>query len=63
MIEVTTKYATTVSNLTEAWSFIMEHIDKVGLFPSVNIHPIWIFKDNEEYKELEVSVEGTIEKE
>ena len=63
MIEVTTKYATTVSDLTQAWSFIMEHIDKVGTHPSVNIHPIWVFEDKEEHRALEVSVEGMIERE
>jgi len=41
-IEVTTRYATSVDDLTTAWAFVMEHVDLVGPDPSVEISPHWI---------------------
>ena len=40
-IEVTTRYATTVDDLTAAWAFVMDRIDAVGDSPSVTISPVW----------------------
>lgn len=41
-IEVTTRYATTVEDLSAAWAFVMEHLENVGPDPEVHIKPIWI---------------------
>ena len=40
-VEVTTRYATTVNGLTEAWAFVMDRIDSVGPDPSITISPVW----------------------
>lgn len=62
-IEMTTQYATTVINLTDAWSFVMEHIDKVGTAPSISISPVWTFSNDKEDPEqhFEVVVSGMVE--
>lgn len=39
-IEKTTRYATTVDTLTEAWAFLLDRIDAIGPDPSVTIRPI-----------------------
>jgi hypothetical protein len=39
-IEVTTRYATTVDDLTSAWAFVMKHLDSCGDDPSIEIRPI-----------------------
>lgn len=39
-VEVTTKYATTVDDLSAAWAFVMEHLDCVGDHPHIEIRPI-----------------------
>lgn len=38
-VEVTTRYATTVETLPEAWAFVMERVDQVGPRPSIAIRP------------------------
>jgi hypothetical protein len=40
-IERTTRIASTVETLTEAWAFVMEHVDTVGPDPSIKIDPVW----------------------
>lgn len=40
-VERTTRIATTVETLAEAWSFVMTHIDEVGPDPSIEIGPVW----------------------
>lgn len=41
-IEVTTRYVTSdLSDLTAAWAFVMEHVDKVGPYPTIHIEPVW----------------------
>jgi hypothetical protein len=40
-VEVATRYSTTVDDMPTAWAFVMEHIDKLGPEPSVNIYPCW----------------------
>lgn len=42
-IEVTTRYATTVDTLVEAWAFVMDRVDNVGPDPSIKISPVWSF--------------------
>lgn len=53
-IEVTTKYATTVNTLPEAWAFVMNHIDRVGPDPHIRISPVWLTDP----REFEVTVHG-----
>ncbi len=38
-VEVSIRYETVVDDITDAWAFIMAHIEKVGPDPSVNIRP------------------------
>jgi hypothetical protein len=40
--EVTIRYATTVDTLTDAWAFVMAHLEHVGPDPSIQITPAWI---------------------
>jgi hypothetical protein len=42
-IEMMTRYATTVDDISEAWAFVMDHLDLVGDDPSVEIQPTWSF--------------------
>lgn len=42
-IEVTTRYATNVESLAEAWAFVMDHVDRVGPDPMVMIKPTWYY--------------------
>lgn len=42
-IEVTTRYATTVDDLSAAWAFVMDRVDHVGPDPSIEIKPLWAF--------------------
>ena len=46
-IETTTRKVTTVDDITEAWAFVMEHIDAAGGRPHVEIRPITIFSIEE----------------
>jgi hypothetical protein len=41
-VEVTTRYATTVDDLSAAWAFVMKTLEEVGPDPSVEISPIWL---------------------
>jgi hypothetical protein len=47
-VEVTTRYATSVQTLSEAWAFVMERIDSVGPNPSIQIVPLWGFSEEDE---------------
>lgn len=60
-VEVTTRYATSVSTLAEAWAFVMERIDKVGPSPSIHISPVWFLGDDTEGTGFEVVVDGMVE--
>jgi hypothetical protein len=40
-VERTTRYATSVDDLGEAWAFVMSRIDSVGPDPTVTIKPYW----------------------
>jgi hypothetical protein len=68
-IEVTTRYATSVNELTDAWAFVMDRLDRVGPDPSVTIKPIWTIsvrdvdtddEDQEWPRRFEVVVEGMV---
>lgn len=67
-VEVTTRYATTVDDLTAAWSFVMARVDQVGPNPSIKISPIWSYgvvdMDRDERdapRQFEVVVSGMVE--
>jgi hypothetical protein len=71
-IEVTTRYATSVNELTDAWAFVMDRLDRVGPDPSVTIKPIWTIsvrdvdtddEDQEWPRRFEVVVEGMVHEE
>jgi hypothetical protein len=59
-VERTTKYATTVDTLPDAWAFVMSHLDELAsLGPSVHISPFWVYGDGDETtRRFEVAVEG-----
>jgi hypothetical protein len=68
-IEVTTRYATSVNELADAWAFVMDRLDRVGPDPSVTIKPIWTIsvrdmdtddEDQEWPRRFEVVVEGMV---
>lgn len=65
-IEITTRYATSVDDLTDAWAFVMDKLDSVGPDPTVRISPIWTFStadvdtDQRPPRRFEVVVEGMV---
>jgi hypothetical protein len=69
-VEVTTRYATTVDELSEAWAFVMHRLDEVGPDPSVHITPVWTFSVHdmdsdaqEPPRQFSVVVEGMVPEE
>ena len=70
-VEYTARYATAVNSVQEAFAFVMEHLDKLGNDPSVDITPIWLVIDGENeltgepvhvhVRLFEVSVSGSFE--
>lgn len=67
-VEVTTRFATTVDELSDAWAFIMAKLEDVGPDPSVEISPIWLrpmdFAGNDEDpwpRQFSVVVSGMVE--
>lgn len=61
-VEFTAKYATSVLTLAEAWGFVMDHIEKVGPEPRIEISPYTLFEDDEKYSTVfEVCVSGMVE--
>ena len=46
--ERTIKYATRCDTLTEAWSFIMSHLEELGDTPTISIKPYWTNLDTED---------------
>lgn len=62
-VEVTTRYATTVHTLTDAFAFVMDRIDQVGGRPRVAITPFTSIALNEgdDERAFEVVVEGMTE--
>ncbi|MCG7285377.1 hypothetical protein MHY85_05225 [Cellulomonas sp. ACRRI] len=66
-IEVTTKYATSVDELADAWAFVMARLDAVGPDPRITISPIWTYSSDEisnpgyrAPRRFEVCVEGMV---
>lgn len=59
--EHTEKFATTVDEMTDAFVFIMEHLDRVGNSPSVQINPSWSSEDDFQKCYYEVSISGMTE--
>ena len=61
-IETTTTMATSVSDLTSACAFVMEHLDALGDSPQITIVPVWTYTvgdDEQSGKQVfEVSVSG-----
>ena len=69
-VEVSTRFATTVSTLPEAFTFVMEFMEKpeAGQTPSIHIHPLNqanydTFGEPEWETFFEVIVDGVIERE
>ena len=67
-VEVTTRYATSVPDLTAAWAFVMGRLDSVGPDPQVSINPIWTIsadlpEDEEPPRRFEVVVSGMVHEE
>lgn len=67
-VERTTRYVTSVSELPDAWAFVMSYVDKVGPNPTIRIEPKWIIpiaamgdEDYRSERQFEVLVEGMIE--
>lgn len=40
-VEHTERFCTTVADLSGAWAFIMEYVDRVGPDPTIQIKPVW----------------------
>ena len=60
-IEITTKYATSVDDLADAWAFVMERLDHVGPDPRITISPIWTYTDDADLpRRFEVVVSGMV---
>lgn len=69
-VEVTTRFATTVRDLADAWSFVMGRLELVGPDPSVKISPLWSYSVHDMDRDVprpprqfEVVVEGMVEEE
>lgn len=63
-VEVTTRYATTVPSITEAWQFVMRYVDRVGPDPRIEIRPQWVVTlDSEPEREFSVVVDGMVPEE
>lgn len=67
-VEVTTRYATSVPDLTAAWAFVMARLDTVGPDPQVRIVPVWTVTsdlpdDEEPPRHFSVVVEGMVHEE
>lgn len=61
-VEVTTRFATTVHELSDAWAFVMDKIDQVGPDPSIAINPVWRHNgDGLDPRHFEVAISGMVE--
>lgn len=63
VIEKTIRYATSVDDLPDAWTFVMDHLETVGPSPSIGINPRWVISDDpdEHGRYFEVTVSGMVE--
>ena len=61
----TVRYETAVTELSDAWAFIMGRLDELGPEPSIHITPVWIedVDAEEAVNGFFVSVEGTVTEE
>lgn len=66
-VEFTACYATTVEALPDAWAFVMEHLEKVGPDPRIEISPVWVvdtMRPTEDVaRHFSVVVNGMVEEE
>lgn len=60
-IERTTRFATTVEGLDEAFAFVMGHLDQVDDLLSVSISPVWSSSEDFNVKRFSVVVDGMAE--
>lgn len=61
-VERTTMFATVVEDLSSAWAFIMDRLDRLGPAPSITITPQWTYSNTEDgVLRFEVSVSGMVE--
>lgn len=60
-IEKTTKFATTVHGLDEAFSFVMSKLNEVDDVLNIEITPIWSSADDFTNKRFGVAISGMIE--
>jgi hypothetical protein len=60
-IERTTRYATTVLGLDEAFAFVMGNLERVDDLLEVTIKPVWSSEDDFESKRFTVVVAGMAE--
>lgn len=60
-VEVTVRYRTTVDTLSEAWAFVMGHLDGLGPQPYIEIQPVAVVDDihEEPTDRFEVTVQAT----
>lgn len=69
-VECRISFSTTVDDMTEVYAFLMEHEDKVGPNPTIDIHPDFWYTDEEMEKDdpqgvrkFHVSISGRIDQE
>jgi hypothetical protein len=62
-VEKTMQFSTRVSEMADAWAFVMEYADKVGPHPDVHIHPCYNLdaEEGDSGVEWEVTVSGMVE--
>lgn len=60
-VERTTRYATTVQTLDEAFAFVMGNLERVDDLLNITISPVWSSSEDFETKRYSVVVEGMAE--
>jgi len=60
-IETTTRIATTVDELTDAWAVVMAHVESVGPDPVISITPAWVDEGETRRRIFDVVVSGMVE--
>lgn len=59
-VEIFTRFAGTVESIHDAFAFIMEHMDKVGEFPAIEVTPCWVDEEMREFQHYHVAVFGAV---
>lgn len=63
-VEKTTAYQTYVPELTDAFAFVMGHVDEVGPDPAIQIKPVMFMHDedcdHDDGRMFEVTVTGSV---